>query len=314
MPGLKTPFLVLAPMDDVTDCVFRQIVADCAAPELFFTEFINTDSLQSAGRPATYSRTLYNDKQNKVIAQIWGKTPDNFEKSARELMDMGYYGVDLNFGCPEKNVVKNGCCSAMIRHEGRGVAVELIQAARRGVGQKGFLSVKTRLGFNEVDYTWHELLLKQKLNMLTIHTRTRKQMSKVAADHAAIEPIIKLRDEISPDTLIVLNGDIENRRQALELIKQHGVDGAMIGRGVFKDPYCFSLHSPWQAMAAEDKLKLFKKHLELFRSTWPNGERNYQTMKKFAKIYVNGFDGASALREQIMQTKSVDEALNYCKK
>ena len=309
MLSLPKPFFVLAPMDDVTDCVFRQIVADCASPDLFMTEFINCESLQSAGRKATYTRTLYNDKSNQVIAQIWGKTPEHFEKSAHELLQMGFHGIDINFGCPEKTVVKNDCCSAMIRPEGREAALELIRAARRGIGCDGFLSVKTRLGFNEIDYSWHELLLKEGLQMLTVHVRTRKEMSNVPANYEAIRPIVKLRDKLAPSTKIVLNGDIENRCHGEELAAKYGVDGLMIGRGIFHDPFAFAGNSQWNAMDADQKIGLFVKHLQLFKATWPNGERSYQTMNKFAKIYINGFDGAKAIREQIMQTNSVDEAL-----
>lgn len=325
---LTKPFLVLAPMDDVTDTVFRRIVAECASPELFMTEFINADGMQSVGRAATESRRRYDDKNNVVIAQIWGKNPENFEKSAKELVDCGYYGVDINFGCPEKNVVSNGCCSAMIKPEGRDLAVSLIAATRRGVGKDGFLSVKTRLGFSSIDYTWHELLLRQKVNMLTVHVRTRKEMSKVPANYEAIRPIVELRDNISPDTLLVVNGDITDRTHALRLIEELGVDGAMIGRGVFHNPYCFaapassvgaplscSVSEPcgtvehWQHISPQDKLNMLRKHVELFDSTWSLGERKFNTLKKFAKVYVSGFDGAKELREQIMATNSCAELM-----
>lgn len=304
-------FNILAPMDDVTDTVFRQIVADCAAPDFFMTEFINADGMQGVGRKATYTRTRYDDKYNKVIAQIWGKDPENFENSARELIKMGYYGVDINFGCPEKNVVRNGCCSAMIKPEGREKAIELIKATRRGVGKKGFLSVKTRLGFNEIDYSWHELLLNQDINMLTVHVRTRKEMSKVPANYEAMRPIVELRNKIAPKTLLVVNGDIQNRAHAETITKDLGVDGAMIGRGVFHDPFCFSDEAPeiWGKMSPEDKVNLLRKHVNLFNKTWPNGERKFNTLKKFAKVYINGYPGAKEYREHIMESKSMEELL-----
>lgn len=307
--SLPKPLLILAPMDDVTDTVFRHIVSACSPADLYMTEFINADSMQGAGRKATYTRTKYDDKNNKVIAQIWGKIPENFEKSAAELLKMGFYGVDINFGCPEKNVVKNGCCSAMIKPEGRDQAIELINAVQRGVGKGGFVSVKTRLGFNDIDYTWHELLLKQKLNMLTIHVRTRKEMSKVPANYDAIIPIVQLRNKLSPDTKIVINGDITSRSQAEELVKKYQIDGAMIGRGIFHDPFVFSKNSPWAQMPPKEKVNLLRKHVELFDKTWPNGERKFNTLKKFAKVYVNGFAGAKELREKIMATNSAEDLL-----
>ena len=307
---INKPFIILAPMDDVTDTVFRQIVADCASPDYFMTEFINAEGMQSAGRKATATRTRYDDKNNKVIAQIWGKVPEHFETSARELIEMGYIGIDINFGCPEKNVVKNGCCSAMIKPEGRTQAMELIAAARRGVGKDGFLSVKTRLGFNEIDYSWHELILKQKVNMLTVHVRTRKEMSKVPAQYEAMRPIVELRNKISPDTLLVVNGDIINRTHGEKLIEDLGIEGAMIGRGIFHDPFAFSDASPWESMTPNDKINLLRKHVDLFSKTWANGERDYNTLKRYAKIYVNGFDGAKDLRVRIMDTKTIDELIN----
>lgn len=307
--SLPKPLLILAPMDDVTDTVFRHIVSACSPADLYMTEFINADSMQGAGHKATYTRTKYDDKNNKVIAQIWGKIPENFEKSAAELLKMGFCGVDINFGCPEKNVVKNGCCSAMIKPEGRDQAIELINAAQRGVGKGGFVSVKTRLGFNDIDYTWHELLLKQKLNMLTVHVRTRKEMSKVPANYDAIIPIVQLRNKLSPDTKIVINGDITSRSQAEELVKKYQIDGAMIGRGIFHDPFVFSKNSPWAQMPPKEKINLLRKHVELFDKTWPNGELKFNTLKKFAKVYVNGFAGAKELREKIMATNSAEDLL-----
>src|SRR5690606_10563466 len=174
---LPKPFFVLAPMDDVTDTVFRQVIASTAPPDLYFTEFVNVDGLQSPGREKLLPKLRITDKERPIVAQIWGKNPENYYKTAKELVVMGFDGVDINFGCPDKTVVKNGLCVAMINN--RELTGEIIQAVREGVKGALPLSVKTRLGLNEVDYTWHEFLLKQKLNMLTIHGRTAKQLSKV---------------------------------------------------------------------------------------------------------------------------------------
>ena len=163
---LPRPFFVLAPMDDVTDTVFRQIIADCAPPDLFFTEFVNVDGLQSPGRPRLVKRIQFTPTEQPLIAQIWGKSPENFYKTARELVDMGFKGIDLNMGCPIKAVVNNGCCSGLIQN--RGLALEIIAATKEGAAGKVPVSVKTRLGFNEVDMSWPKLLLQQNLAMLTI--------------------------------------------------------------------------------------------------------------------------------------------------
>jgi tRNA-dihydrouridine synthase len=339
--GLKTlpkPFFVLAPMDDVTDTVFRQVIAATAPPDLYFTEFVNVDALQNKGREATLPRLQFTSNEQPLVAQLWGLNPENFYKTAQQLADgtlvdeanylransgnplsigladqkgvarPGFAGVDLNFGCPDKNVVRNGACSAFILPENREAALEIIQATREGAASLP-LSVKTRLGFNEIDYTWHELLLKQKLNMLTIHGRTKKQMSDVPADWDKIADIRELRDRLSPATLIIGNGDVLTRQQGLELAEKHGIDGIMIGRGIFHDPYVFAQDSPWQGFDKKQRINLYRKHVELFARTWQNNERKIHTLNKFCKVYINGFDGAKELREELMAVRSSDELL-----
>jgi len=307
---MSKPFFVLAPMDDVTDTVFRRIVHDCAPADLYISEFVNVDGLCSPGRPKLMSKLSTVNDKGSVIAQLWGKVPENFEKIAREISDgsiPGFSGIDLNFGCPDKAVLKNECCSALAQPELHGKAVEIIKATQKGAGKLP-VSIKTRLGFGEIDYSWHKLLLEQKPSMLTVHVRTTREMSKVPANWDAIDEIIKLRDKISPETKIVLNGDVMDRRQGEELAKKHKVDGLMIGRGIFQDPYCFSKDSPWKKMGKRDKVNLLIRHMDLFQKTWPNGERKYNPLKKFVKVYISEFTGASALRDKIMQTESPEEA------
>ncbi len=368
MHTMSSPFFILAPMDDVTDTVFRRIVADCAPADYTVTEFVNVDGLCSRGRSKVIRKLGVELDTTPVIAQIWGKTPENFETIAREIADgtiPGFDGVDLNFGCPEKNVVKNECCSALAQPELRDKALAIIEATKRGAGDFP-LSIKTRLGFGEIDYSWHEFLLGQKPSILTVHVRTTRQMSKVPAQWDAIEPIVALRDKISPDTKIVMNGDIMNRKQGEELAEKHGVDGIMIGRGVFQDPYCFAptTHQPscqlaepaglpafsdsahfssailtspyvhtarsvsqrenahnlelrsgcqcpsvWDSVSREDRIKLLVRHIELHDEIYPNAERPFSPLKKFAKVYISGFPGASELRDRIMHTNTVAEAL-----
>ena len=307
MYNLPKPFFVLAPMDDVTDTVFRQIIAGCAAPDLFFTEFVNVDGLQSPGRPKLLKRLQYTDVEKPLIAQIWGKNPDNFYKTARELVDMGYAGIDINMGCPDKNVVRNGTCSALIND--RPLALEIIKATQSGADGKLPISVKTRLGFSNVDYTWHEFLLQQNLAMLTIHGRTRAQMSKVPADWDAIEAVRDLRDSLSPETMLVGNGDVLSRAQGAALALQHQLDGIMVGRGIFQDPYLFAEERIWDLQAPIERLLLYRRQVSLFADTWLDGERPIQTLNKFCKVYVNGFEGAKEMREELMAASSTDELL-----
>ncbi len=297
-------------MDDVTDTVFRQVVASCAPPDLFFTEFVNVEALQSQGREKTLPRLRIDSKQeHPIIAQIWGLNPEHFYKTAQELGQMGYDGIDLNFGCPDKNVARNGACSAFILPENRARAVEIIQATQEGSGSLP-VSAKTRLGYNQVDLSWHELLLRQKLNALTIHGRTKKQMSKVPADWDKIAEVRALRDQLFPATKIIGNGDVLTRRQGLELAQKHDLDGIMIGRGIFSDPFVFAKNSPWLDMAPRERLELYKRHVELFASTWQHDERKVITLNKFCKIYINGFDGAKELREQLMAARSTSDLLS----
>ncbi|MDB5163604.1 MAG: tRNA-dihydrouridine synthase [Candidatus Saccharibacteria bacterium] len=304
--SLPRPFFVLAPMDDVTDTVFRQVVGKCAPPDLYFTEFVNVDGLQSPGREKLLPKLRFSEHERPIIAQLWGKVPANFEKTAREVAEMGFDGIDLNFGCPEKTVIKNGCCIALV--DNRGLAGEIIEATRRGAGSLP-LSIKTRLGLKTVDYSWHEFLLQFKLNALTIHGRTAKQMSKVPADWNAISHIAGLRTSLSPATKIIGNGDVMNRHHGEELAAKHKLDGIMIGRGLLDDPFAFVDTSPWSTWTKEQKIALYRKHVQLFAATWRHNERKIYTLNKFCKIYVSGFDGAKELREQLMRANSAEQLL-----
>ena len=316
---LPKPFFVLAPMDDVTDTVFRRIIAGCAAPDLYFTEFTNVDGLQSPGRPKLLKKLRFTPAEQPLIAQVWGKEPDNFYKTAQQLADgslarelglpagVNFAGVDLNMGCPQKTEVKNGTCCALMND--RPLAARIIEATQKGLAGRLPLSVKTRVGFNEVDMTWIEFLLGKNLQTLAIHGRTRAQMSKVPADWELIGQARALRDKLSPETLIIGNGDVRDRAHGLELAQKYQLDGIMVGRGVFHDPFAFVEHSPWENYTAEQRMELYKKHVRLFATTWQNREHPIQTLNKFCKIYINNFDGAKELREQLMKATSTDELI-----
>lgn len=324
LSSLPKPFFVLAPMDDVTDTVFRRIVGDCAPPDLYFTEFTNVDGLQSAGRPRLLKKMRFTAVERPLIAHIWGREPENFRRTAQEIADgtlarelglpegVNFAGVDLNMGCPVKAVVKDGLCSALIND--RPLATRIIEATREGLGGKLPLSVKTRIGFNRVDLSWFEFLLGQNLAMLSIHGRTRAQMSKVPADWDVIGQARELRDRLAPETLLVGNGDVMNRRHGLELAEKYELDGVMIGRGLFHDPFAFASDSPWESFRATERVELYRKHVRLFAETWRAGERPIPTLNKFCKIYVNNFDGAKELREQLMAAVSTGELLHLMDK
>lgn len=308
--SLPRPFFVLAPMDDVTDTVFRQVIASSAAPDLFFTEFVNVDGLQSRGRANLMHKLAYSAAEQPLIAQIWGRIPLNYEKTASELVEMGFKGVDINMGCPQKRVVKNSCCAALVNN--REMAQAFIAAVKRGVAGRVPVSVKMRLGWDEVDLSWPELILEQGIDMLTVHGRTRNEMSKVPAHWDDIAKVREIRDRIAPNTLIVGNGDVTSRKKGEELALRHKLDGIMIGRGVFADPYIFSKDSQWSNITEAEKLKKYQEHIKLFVATYPPDKkgRNWESLKRMAKMYIHGIDNASTFRDQLMRSKSSDEMLS----
>lgn len=308
---LPKPFFALAPMDDVTDTVFRRIVSDTAPPDVYFTEFANADGLQSAGRDAVMEKLQFTEVETPLVAQIWGMKPENYFKTAQELAKMGFASIDINMGCPVPKIIKLGACSALIND--RTLAGEIINATKEGTGGKLPVSVKTRVGFNQVDMSWTQFLLEQDIAALIVHGRTSKQLSKVPNDWELIGRIREQRDEIAPQTVFIGNGDVDSRQQGMELAEKHQLDGIMIGRGIFKDPYVFAEDSPWESMSKQEKLELYKKHIRLFEETW-GGQRNPASLKKFAKVYVSGFDGASDVRNELMQAENTQELLQVLEK
>ena len=301
---LPRPFFVLAPMEDVTDVVFRHVVAEAAAPDVYFTEFTNSASYcHPEGKASVRGRLTFTEDEQPIVAHIWGDDPDHFREMSIGMAEAGFKGLDINMGCPVPNVVGDGKgCGLIGRPE---VAAELIQAAKAG----GLpVSVKTRLGLTEVD-EWHDWLrhiLEQDIANLSIHLRTKKEMSKADAHWELIPDIKKLRDEIAPDTLLTINGDIPDREKGLELTQKYGVDGVMIGRGIFHNPYAFE-HEP-KEHTSEELLNLLRIHLDLFDKYSEVEARKYIALHRFFKIYVKGFRGAGELRNNLMNTKSTDEA------
>ncbi len=302
---LPKPFFILAPMEAVTDVVFRHVVAKAASPDVFFTEFVNTNSFCSPkGKHSTRGRLAFTEDEQPMVAQIWGTNPEYFREMAHGLKDLGFQGIDINMGCPAKDVVKGGAGSGLIRTPE--LAAEII-AATKEAGLP--VSVKTRLGDIKVDELqgWLTNILQQDVVNLTIHLRTRKEMSKVDAHYELIPEIKKLRDEIAPQTLLTINGDIRDRQHGLELVEKYGVDGVMIGRGVFQNPFAFELEP--KEHTQQERLDLLHFQLDLFDKYNEELEpRKYDPLKRFFKIYVRDFADASELREQLMHTTTTKEA------
>lgn len=301
---LPRPFFVLAPMEDVTDIVFRHVVSEAARPDVFFTEFTNTESFcHPEGIHSVRGRLTFSEDEQPMVAHIWGDKPDHFREMSIGLADMGFKGIDLNMGCPVDNVAKKGKGSGLIlRPE---TAAEIIQAAKAG----GLpVSVKTRLGYYEIDEwkDWLRHVFEQDIANLSIHLRTRKEMSKVDAHWELIEAVKKLRDEIAPDTLLTINGDIPDRQVGLELAEKYGIDGVMIGRGIFNNPFAFEKEP--REHTSKELLDLLRLHLTLFNKYSKEETRQFKSLRRFFKIYVRGIRGASELRHKLMSTETTDQA------
>lgn len=328
--NLPQPFFALAPMETVTDVVFRHVVQRAGAPDIFFTEFANATGWVHAGDKAIAGRLFKTDDEHPLVAQIWGGEPGDMEQFAAHCARLGFDGIDINMGCPAKSAIKSGGAALIRRPD---VAIAAIHAAKTA----GLpVSVKTRLGYTYVNEwrEWLRTLLEQDIVNLTIHLRTKKEMSKAPAHYELIGDIVMLRDTVAPHTLLTINGDIRDREHGLALASEHsGVNGIMIGRGVFANPFCFAandtgcLHSQNNLEQNEtistnndsavvrctELFNLLNYHLDLFDRYQPQTGRPFETLKRFFKIYVKGFDGAKELRDQLMHATSTDEARNFIK-
>ncbi len=300
---LPRPFFVLAPMEDVTDVVFRHVVSEAARPDVFFTEFTNTVSYcHPEGKESVRGRLTFTEDEQPIVAHIWGDEPKYFREMSMGLAEQGFKGIDINMGCPVPNVASKGKGAGLIRFPDK--AAEIIEATKAG----GLpVSVKTRLGYTSLDEwrDWLTHLLEQDIANLSIHLRTRKEMSDFDAHWELIPEIKKRRDEIAPDTLLTINGDIPDRQVGLELVDKYGVDGVMIGRGIFTNPFAFEKEPKDHSHL--ELLDLLKLHLDLFDHYSNLEERSFKPLRRFFKIYVRGFRGASELRNELMSTVTTDE-------
>jgi len=299
---LPRPIRALAPMEDVTDTVFRRIIARCGRPDVFFTEFIHTDIVlaRRPDRPGLTPRLRFTPEERPLVAQIWGTNPEHYRLAALRLRELGFDGIDINMGCPVRKIRKKGACAALIRNPS--LAAELIEAAKSADLP---VSVKTRIGFAEVQTEeWIGHLLAQEIDALTIHGRTAEQESEGEADWGEVRSAVALRDAGDLRTVILGNGDVRTAGQITDYARRYGADGVMVGRGVFADPYLFSTDGRagrFPTASASERVDLLLSHLHLYRETWGE-ERNYEILKKFYKIYLTGFHGADDLRARLNAT------------
>ncbi len=304
---LKKPFFALAPMADVTDPAFRRMFAKYGKPDVTFTEFVSSDGLCSIGKTRLLRDLVYSEEERPIVAQIFGSKPENIEKAVEIIRELGFDGVDINMGCPDKNVEKQGAGSAMIKNPK--LAKEIIEAAKRGarMGLKGGIpiSVKTRVGYNKVEIeSWIPTLLDAKPAALTIHARTRREMSLVPARWEHVKDVAKMAK--GSGVVILGNGDVWTRDDGINKAEYSNADGVMVGRGVFGNPWFFSKETTIDDITFEKRFSVMLEHTALFLEL--SGDiKSFSVMKKHYKAYVNGFDGAKDFRTSLMNSDSYEE-------
>jgi len=288
-------------MEDVTDTVFRRMLCKIGRPDVFFTEFMNVDGYCSEGKENVDHRVLFEDIERPLVIQLWGTSPDNFKKTVKDLKKLKPDGFDINMGCAVRNVTNTGGGSALIQEPE--LAMEIIEAVKSEAGNIP-VSVKTRIGYEKVDTeNWISFLLQQDLGMLTIHGRIAKEGYNVPVRWDEIQKAVVLRNEISPSTLLIGNGDITSMRQGEEYTKRYGTDGYMVGRAILSNPWLFSGR---EDISVDERSSTLKEHCELFESVWGD-RKNFNITKKFVKAYISGFDGANELRQKLMNVQNCEE-------
>jgi tRNA-dihydrouridine synthase len=302
---LQKPFTILAPMEGVTDVVFREIILSLGRPDVFFTEFTSVTGIMSKGREKVERSLKFTKKQKPIVAQIWGTNVEDYFNSAKYCKELGFDGIDINMGCPIDAVVKKGACAALIHNPK--LAKEIIEAVKKGSGLP--VSVKTRIGISSIEIDeWISFLLKQDLAALTIHLRTAEELSKVPAHWELMPKIISLRDSLSPKTLIIGNGDISSYSEVKEKYEKYLCDGFMIGRGALHDPWIFNKKINVNDITSTERLNLYIKHINLFLETW-NKDKNPDSLKRFSKTWVNNFPDATELRDKINISRNTNEMI-----
>lgn len=335
--NLDRPFFALAPMADVTDCAFRRIIAKYSrhgkkggGPDVFWTEFVSADGLASKGREKLLMDLKYSEKERPIVAQLFGSHPENMREAAKIVAELGFDGIDINMGCPDRAIEKQGAGAAHIKNPK--LAREIIRAAIDG-GDGLPISIKTRVGYNkdEID-SWIPEIIKEDISALTIHARTRKELSKAPAKWERVKKVVEMVKNSGKEILVIGNGDVSNLEDGRIKAKESGADGIMLGRAIFGNPWLFAnlaqiksgsqIEHPSEALAKgenisiEERLKVLVEHTKLFEKLL-GGDKNFAIMKKHYKAYANGFDGAKELRVKLMEAINAEEVAdivsNYLK-
>ena len=306
---INKPIFVLAPMSNVTDSAFRYLIAKYGKPDVTWTEFVSCDGLVSRGREHLLIDLKYDKSERPIVAQIFGSKPENFYKVAQLLKELKFDGIDINMGCPDKNVQKQGAGAALMKNPS--LAQEIILATKEGAGDLP-VSVKTRIGYSKNNLSeWLPVLLQTNPAAVTVHARTRNEMSLVPARWEHLKEAVQIRDAFQSGkekTLILGNGDVVSLEDGYQKVKETGCDGVMIGRGVFGNPWVFNKKVKREDISIPDRLKVMVEHTYLF-DKFLHGHKAFDVMKKHYKAYVSGFDGAKELRIELMEGSDTPQAV-----
>lgn len=311
---LKKPIMALAPMANVTDAAFRAIIAKYGkpaspgasqgGPDVMWTEFVSADGLCSAGRKRLLLDLKFSQAEHPIVAQFFGANPENFYQYAGLAQELRFDGIDINMGCPDRSVEKQGAGAALIKNPK--LAMEIIAATKRGAGRLP-VSIKTRISYDRDRLQdWLKYLLSAEPAAIILHARTRQEMSKVPAHWDKVAEAVEIRNTEKAETLILGNGDVASLEEAELKAKETGADGIMIGRGIFGNPWFFNREKDGAAVSLSEKLGVMLEHTRLFAKMF-KGLKSLEIMKKHYKAYVTGFAGARELRAELMNTKNVEE-------
>lgn len=311
---LNKPIFVLAPMADVTDASFRRIIAKYGKPDVMWTEFVSADGLALApaeGKKILLKDLEYSEEERPIVAQLFSGIPERMKIAAKIVQDLGFDGLDINMGCPDRSIEKQCAGAALIKDPK--LAREIIKAAKEGAPDLP-ISVKTRLGFNKDELeTWLPELLAEDPAVIILHLRTRKEMSKVSAHWERMKDAIKIRDDLNSKTLIFGNGDVYNLEEAKQKVIETGCDGIMIGRGIFGNPWCFNKDIDINKdISLEEKLKVIIEHTKLYEELLPH--KSFHIMKKHYKSYLNGLDGVKELKTELMDANNAGDIEHIVKR
>jgi nifR3 family TIM-barrel protein len=296
--------MALAPMANVTDAAFRRIIAKYGKPDIMYTEFVSCEGLLSEGKKALLSDLIFSEKERPIVAQVFGSKPEQFYECAKLIKKLGFDGMDINMGCPDKAVVKQGAGAALIKNPK--LARKIIEEAKRGAGKMP-ISAKTRIGDVKNDLKiWLPELLKAEPAAIIIHARTRKELSLAPANWKAVNEAVKIRNKCKSKTLILGNGDVVSLENAYKKAKETGADGIMVGRGIFGNPWFFNPKINPGETTPKKKIKILLEHAVLFEKIFGK-TKNFDIMRKHFKAYINGFDGAKNIRIKAMEAQNAKQ-------